>query len=461
MTIPVHVVVLGGPQSGKSTLIARMNKNVYRRAGDRRVFRFSMADCGDDVEFASSCEGSHFVLSTFDLMEGYAGLSQAVVLGRKVLETAHTLQIWLVGTKLDLIPQNYSDMDLEVRQYAAECPWQYDMRFVAVSSVTNQGIDNLKELIVNHSHPIEERRSTAVIIHTLVNWFLGHVATTFSLPVPGNKETPDPVELDDAKVDALLETPEAVAWDDKLKTYSTFWNASTVHKITPSLVVKRFTRTELENMLYVRRHTKIPVPQPRCLNLSDWLAMDLVDGQMLVDCWDSLSFFMQFRVACTLRSYISQLHQLTRDVPGPVDGGSFSGALFDETEYGPFPSSRSFRLRCEMIAHIGWARYVRHLRSEQRPIPPPPIVGGDWSLSFVHADLGPSNMILSKEGVLWIIDWADAGFFPHWLEAVGMQRYFDTPRVPKSWRWLQWFVTGSCPAYKNLWGYFMADAHRF
>ncbi|KAL6303609.1 hypothetical protein BKA93DRAFT_327755 [Sparassis latifolia] len=462
MAIPIRVSVLGGPQSGKNSLIARMNKEVYRRVADRRVFLFSMVDCGESVELAASCEEPLFVLSIFDLAQGGTGLLNAVALARAVLQLAHRAwPICLVGTKLDLVPQDYSDWDLEVRQYAAESPWRYNMPFVAVSSVTGQGVNNLCELVTNHIYPIGERMSIADMLHVVVNWFLDHVAATFSLPVPGNEETPDTLELDDAKVNALLKTPEAVAWDDRLKTYSTFWNASSVHKITPSLVVKRFTSTELENMLYVRRHTKIPVPQPRCLNLSRWLAMDLVDGQMLIDCWDSLYFFMQFRVACTLRSYISQLRQLTRDVPGPVDGGSFSGALFDETEYGPFPSSTRFRQQCEMIAHISWARHVRYVKSEHSPIPPPPVFGGDWSLSFVHADLGPSNMILSKEGVLWIIDWADAGFFPHWLEAVAMQRYVDTPRVPKLWRWLQWFVTGSYPAQEELWEYFMADAHRF
>ena len=213
-------------------------------------------------------------------------------------------------------------------------------------------------------------------------------------------------------------------------------------------------------MAYVREHTTIPVPQPRYPHLSSWLVMDLVPGQMPLECWEKQSSFMKFRIACTLRGYISQLRRLSGITPGTVVGGSVDGILFEDEERGPFDSSTSFRHWCEMVAHYGWCSIIthhRHVLPSQGP-PPYPVMGNEWPLVFTHGDLNLGNIMLSEDGVLWIIDWASSGFFPPWLESVAIKIYSD---APSSWRWLRWFIAGTYPQYEYFWDLFIQDVHRF
>jgi hypothetical protein len=260
-------------------------------------------------------------------------------------------------------------------------------------------------------------------------------------------------------VNSLVESPEALAWDDTLKPYATMFSAVSAHKITPTLLAKGLNPSERENMAYVRQHTNIPVPQPRYPHMSQWLVMDLVKGRMLLECWDKQSAFMKFRIACTMRIYISQLQRLRGTIPGTVAGGIVNGVLFEHERRGPFRDSTRFRHYYEMISKSGWVSVVIARRSMGiLPLPGPPVMGVEWPLVFTHGDFNLGNIMLSDDGVLWIIDWETGGFFPPWLETVGI-RYFDS--APKSWRRLRWFMAGSYPDYEKLWDLFMNDVHRF
>ena len=55
-----------------------------------------------------------------------------------------------------------------------------------------------------------------------------------------------------------------------------------------------------------------------------------------------------------------------------------------------------------------------------------------------------------------LVDWAVSGFFPPWLESVGIQ--YSQP--PASFERYRWFITGVYPEYENFWGYFMGEVHR-
>jgi Phosphotransferase enzyme family len=312
----------------------------------------------------------------------------------------------------------------------------------------------------------------------IVTWLLDAIASLFSLPVPDkvNQEvvvailfhmlshtlltqTPDPLDLDDSMVDSLVEGPEALAWDDALRAYTTDLFVPT-HKITPTLLAKYVKHSERENMTFVRKHTNIPVPQPRYPHLSSWLVMDLVKGRMLVDCWDTLSALMKFRVACTMRMYVSQLQRLRGTVPGSVAGGIVGGVLFDHEYRGPFQTVTQFRHYYEMVSQSGWVSLVRARKSVGSVHVPsrPSVIGLEWPLVFTHGDLNLGNIMLSDDGVLWIIDWETSGFFPPWLETVGL-RYYDN--APKSWQHFRWFVAGSYPDYEQLWDFFMDEVHRY
>jgi len=260
-------------------------------------------------------------------------------------------------------------------------------------------------------------------------------------------------------INTLVQSPEAVAWDNTLRAHTAEHFIST-HRITPTLLAKEINPSERENMSYIRQHTTIPVPQPPYPHLSSWLVMDLVKGRMLLDCWDAQSAFMKFRIACTMRVYISQLQQLRGSIPGTVAGGIVSGVLFEHEDRGPFQDFTRFRQYYEMVSESGWASSVRARRSigSVQPLAHPSVMGVRWPLVFTHGDLNLGNIMLSEEGVLWIVDWETSGFFPPWLETVGLRYYHS---APKSWQRFRWFMAGWYPDYEQLWDFFMDDVHRY
>ncbi|KAJ3500362.1 hypothetical protein NLJ89_g9832 [Agrocybe chaxingu] len=116
----------------------------------------------------------------------------------------------------------------------------------------------------------------------------------------------------------------------------------------------------------------------------------------------------------------------------------------------------------------GWLQHCAGLMDEMGengnydptalPATPPFPGNGDERLVFVHGDLSPSNILLSDDGVLWLIDWADAGYYPEWMEAVAAWQYGGHSR---SWRCLLWFVVGPRPAVQDWWSFFQNVIGRY
>ncbi|KAH9923384.1 hypothetical protein B0H21DRAFT_814943 [Amylocystis lapponica] len=479
MSKDIALTIAGARGSGKASLAAQLHNHCLVRASDGCTFRFVVAHCGEtfDPSILRS-SGLHFTILTFDLTETGDALHQVALLCRDAQGVVgHSERFLVIGTKSDLIPHDYSYPDMQRRHFTVKCPYMCNSDFRAVSSVDGYGISEVRELIASRLFPLPTKSTWSITgyLQGAATWGLDVIATIFSLPIVHNQDvcrlsycfsvylhlfqTPDPVELDHTKVDTLVKGPQTAAWDKRIASQSTFWGLSPTHQIAPTLLAKRFSLAEATNMEYVRTHTTIPVPQPRYSNLSRWLVMDLIDGQSLNECWHTLSPFMQFRIACTLRTYVSQLRRLTSDVPGWKAGETFSGILFEERKCGPFPSSERFQRWCEVVAHSGWGKLVRYHKYNDLPIPPPPVIGDSrWNLVFAHTDLSPSNIVLAKDGTLWIIDWADAGFFPVWLETVGMKRYDN---FSKSWTRYRWFIAGCSPAYEWFWEMLLDDVRSF
>jgi aminoglycoside phosphotransferase (APT) family kinase protein len=68
-------------------------------------------------------------------------------------------------------------------------------------------------------------------------------------------------------------------------------------------------------------------------------------------------------------------------------------------------------------------------------------------LVFTHHDLAPRNIILEKgTGLLCLVDWDEAGYYPRYFEYVGMRNF----SIPVSWGWFAklrwtlfaWIATG-------------------
>ncbi|THV05561.1 hypothetical protein K435DRAFT_744802 [Dendrothele bispora CBS 962.96] len=380
----------------------------------------------------------------------------------------------VVGTKADMLAHDYSDTDISVRKLHVLFLYREMVRYLEISVENEKSIDLLTQCIVRECVPSIQIDQSTWSMHktvlSIMDFALNLIASAFSLPVPQNVNscTPDPVELDDATVQTLLQSSEAQAWDTHIKqfSHSIFGAHSPTHKITASLIAKdssSSSESEVAAMKFVRQYTRIPVPQPRYSHIKTYMIMDRVEGVTLLECWDKLSWYMQFRIACTLRCYVHQLRRLTGNSPGSIDTGIASGHLFDDKEYGPFSDSDSFRIWCEMVAVTAWEITVRHQRDHhtEADLPAFPVLGGKWDLVFTHGDLNLSNVMLSRDGVLWVIDWATAGFYPPWLESVGIE-YYDTHAIARR-SWSRWrsFIAGSYPQFVHFWGLLLSDVHRF
>jgi thiamine kinase-like enzyme len=68
-------------------------------------------------------------------------------------------------------------------------------------------------------------------------------------------------------------------------------------------------------------------------------------------------------------------------------------------------------------------------------------------------DLHMRNFVVDAEGKIWIIDWANAGAFPPWLEYAHMVLWADAAREefhpPKIWTFFTRFMVGDYRRYKT------------
>lgn len=116
-------------------------------------------------------------------------------------------------------------------------------------------------------------------------------------------------------------------------------------------------------------HTTIPVPRVyRAIRRDQWtvIMMDFIDGERLDRAWPKLSLWLRVRVGWTLWGYVRQLRRVV------VSPCAFPGPRASE----PSPSDeRALSMR---------------------------------------------NVILGKDGTVWLLDWNFAASYPKYLEYLGM-----------------------------------------
>ncbi|KAG1808449.1 uncharacterized protein BJ212DRAFT_1280898, partial [Suillus subaureus] len=136
------------------------------------------------------------------------------------------------------------------------------------------------------------------------------------------------------------------------------------------------------------------------------LVVEYLDGRALDSCWNSITLFSKLHIAWTLRSYVAQLRCLRRTVPGTLDGSLCTVPLFADYGGGPF------------ISYDDLTTWFNHKldvsqRMKKAPLDTPPVV-------FTHQDLCPRNILLGRDGKLYLLDWHRSGFFPAWFEYAAM-----------------------------------------
>lgn len=180
-------------------------------------------------------------------------------------------------------------------------------------------------------------------------------------------------------------------------------------------------------MRLVWDYTTIPIPYPyRALRLrhSTLIVMDFVGGERLDRAWPTLSLWSRLRVAWTLRSYVRQLRRI------PIPPPPFPGPLGPEpaechgTAFQFFPrylQERAWTTTEELLGALKKTaddRFYDH-HDDQEPIPRPEFEY-TGPLVFTHNDLNMRNIILGKDGKIWLIDWDYSGYYPRYFEYLSM-----------------------------------------
>ncbi|KAG5353321.1 hypothetical protein C0989_008306 [Termitomyces sp. Mn162] len=260
---------------------------------------------------------------------------------------------------------------------------------------------------------------------------LGAIADTLDLiltyVMPGRRPQPNIASdidhlTDDALVDLLCAAPE-------LFPSVASSSCAEIRKTTPNTVVKRCLDVDTKglnadaieanvlNLLFAE--TTIPVPRVRRVLVAGgvfWVFMDYIPGQTLAQAWPTLSTWQKIRIAFTLRRYVRQLRGLKASATTPPGPLSIQGPRFCESPMfgtvrshrGPFASytelSGFFNERHQVAERlIGTPQDDPHRKEHFDDSEP---------LVLTHQDLNLRNIIIDKDGRLWIIDWAWAGYYP-------------------------------------------------
>ncbi|KAH7011273.1 kinase-like domain-containing protein [Ilyonectria destructans] len=156
-----------------------------------------------------------------------------------------------------------------------------------------------------------------------------------------------------------------------------------------------------------------------------FLYMELVQGVTLENQWDSLNRTERGGVCENLRDILTELRQLRQDPSdlflGHINRNPYSDVVFTNgvlPRAGPFRSVKEFHDWLSAMIRRGKESHWPGLAPEDIPDPYRQLLP-DAAVVFTHADLHPSNIIVSSEPpyrVTALIDWEQSGWYPDYWE---------------------------------------------
>ncbi|KAF2258103.1 kinase-like protein [Lojkania enalia] len=185
------------------------------------------------------------------------------------------------------------------------------------------------------------------------------------------------------------------------------------------------TIAEGQCLLFIRNNLSKAVPVPEVYgwckdNGQVFIYMELVDGVTLEKSWDAMAQKDRISICQQLRHMVDAWRNLKQNFSPPFIGHVGKQPLLDfvftnscsETA-GPFSSVSDFH--DWFTSAYGATQHVQ----DKPPHPYRPFLPDNVPIVFTHADLHPSNIILSSgpdPRVVAIIDWHQSGWYPDYWE---------------------------------------------
>lgn len=195
-------------------------------------------------------------------------------------------------------------------------------------------------------------------------------------------------------------------------------------RISKTAIVKyghRIHPYEARTMQHITKHTTIRSPAV----LDAWeetsnpdnedtrigyIVMDFIEGDLLHEVWDTSDAAGQQTLLQQLHGYMQQLHSLEFDTPGPLGGGKSEGMFFIDYGAGPFKSTS------DLEDFYNFQLATCHNFGHAKDLLPGHFSGRFKDLVMCHLDIHDRNLMLDKQGKLWMLDWGWAGAYPKFVE---------------------------------------------
>lgn len=164
---------------------------------------------------------------------------------------------------------------------------------------------------------------------------------------------------------------------------------------TLAFVASRFPHIPLPKVIY----SWVDEQQGRT-----FLILRRVKGQTLARAWQSLTSEQRSHIAATAAQYCCDLAQVTSE---NLQSATGCGILEPFLTVDAKPSHPSWKPRpLGPLSRSATERYFKKLSTQ-----PIPTIGEKFY--FYHADLSPTNILISDNGTITaILDWESAGFYP-------------------------------------------------
>ncbi|EJF64980.1 kinase-like protein [Dichomitus squalens LYAD-421 SS1] len=212
--------------------------------------------------------------------------------------------------------------------------------------------------------------------------------------------------------------------------------------------------------LQLARAAGVRVPAFRRLvpegdNRIHYIIMERIIGPTLQQLWRDLGLWGTVRAAWQLRNNLRMLHSVTSQTTGGVHTGKTRCTWL-----------YALRGPARHASPTVFTSYLNWWLVNCRPAHLKPyhdlVLQPAKEHVLVHQDLAPRNMILDARGDLWLVDWGFAGFYPPFMEYLGMEVWLlETPwlseRTWAAWwgrfRWtvFRWITAGSFYRYRKAW----------